>query len=207
MILTTVVLQPIKRPRSVSPHTLKPKKTTTKKKLSLKNKKFRSWSTQLREEWISRIKQLWGKHTTTPSILYKGISEEISIYWCRCLYFNYCPETQKNQSHIISGTSIPSQSLYSGNKQRFKLNVELSSILEKDIELFYLFNGRLFFTSKITRPDVQACVIYILTRMKLKKELSQGQTLEYRYIICEENIDVFNVTSEQYMYVFWDVIF
>ena len=76
-------------------------------------------------------------------------------------------ELTKNCSHIISGISIPGRSTYSENKQRFKLNVESPSIPEKDIELFYRFIAILLFTSKITRPDVQACVAYIFTRMEL----------------------------------------
>ena len=64
----------------------------------------------------------------------------------------------KNCSHIISNTSIPGRSLHSGNDQMFKLDVEPPSIPEKDIELFYRLIARLLFTSKITRPEVQACV-------------------------------------------------
>ena len=73
----------------------------------------------------------------------------------------------KNCSHIISNKSLPGCSLYSGNNQRLKLNVESSSIPEKDIDVFYYLIGRLLFTRKITRLDVQACVTYILTMMKL----------------------------------------
>ena len=73
----------------------------------------------------------------------------------------------KNSSHIVSGTSIPGGSPHSENDQRFKLDVESPSIPEKDIKLFYRLIVRLLFTSKITRLDVQACVAYIFTRMKL----------------------------------------
>ena len=48
MILTKIVLQPTDKPRSISPHKLKLKKTTSKKKSRLKNKTIRSVSTQIR---------------------------------------------------------------------------------------------------------------------------------------------------------------
>ena len=38
---------------------------------------------------------------------------------------------------------------------------------EKDIGLLYRLIERLLFSSKITRPDVLACVSYIITRMEL----------------------------------------
>ena len=47
VILTKVVLQPTKKPRSVSPHKSIPKKNRNKKKSRLENKKFRSVSKPL----------------------------------------------------------------------------------------------------------------------------------------------------------------
>ena len=38
---------------------------------------------------------------------------------------------------------------------------------EKDIGLLHRLIERLLFSSKITRPDVFACVSYIITRMEL----------------------------------------
>ena len=38
---------------------------------------------------------------------------------------------------------------------------------EKDIGLIYCLIKRLLLTRKITRPDVPACVSYIITRMEL----------------------------------------
>ena len=46
-LLKKVVVQPTENPRSVGPHKSKSEKTTNKKKLNLKNKKFRIVSTQL----------------------------------------------------------------------------------------------------------------------------------------------------------------
>ena len=48
MVLHQVVIQQIKKPRSVGPHKSRLKTTMYKKKLCIKNKKFRSASTQLR---------------------------------------------------------------------------------------------------------------------------------------------------------------
>ena len=49
VILTKIVLRPTKKTRSLGPHKSKLEKTISKKKSCLKNKKFRSVSTQLRE--------------------------------------------------------------------------------------------------------------------------------------------------------------
>ena len=48
VILQQVVIQPTKKPRGVGPHTSRSKTITYKKKSCIKNKKFRSASTQLR---------------------------------------------------------------------------------------------------------------------------------------------------------------
>ena len=73
----------------------------------------------------------------------------------------------KNCSHMISDRLSSSYSLYSGNNQWSKLNVESSSIPLNHIELFYPLPGRLLFTSKITRPGVLGCVTYVLMVMEL----------------------------------------
>ena len=52
-------------------------------------------------------------------------------------------------------------SQFSGNNQQFKVDVESPSLSEKDAELFYRLVARLLFTSKISKPDIQACVTYI----------------------------------------------
>ena len=56
---------------------------------------------------------------------------------------------------------------YSGNGQRFKVDVESPTLPEKDVELLYHLIERLLYTSKITRPDIQACVIYIFKTIEL----------------------------------------
>ena len=60
-----------------------------------------------------------------------------------------------------------SRSHYSGNDQLFKVDVESPSLPAKDAELFYRYVTRLLFTSKRARPDIQACVVYIFTKMEL----------------------------------------
>ena len=73
----------------------------------------------------------------------------------------------KNCLHIISAISIPGRLPHSGFSQRFKLDADLPSMSEKDVGLLYRLIERLLFTRKITRPDVQACVSYIITKMEL----------------------------------------
>ena len=63
--------------------------------------------------------------------------------------------------------SIPGHLPHSGFSQRFILNANSPSISEKDIGLLYCLIERLLFFKKITRPDVLACVSYIITRMEL----------------------------------------
>ena len=79
----------------------------------------------------------------------------------------------KNLSHIVSGTFILSCSSYSRNDKQFKLDVESPSLPDKNTELFYCLVTHLLFTSKVARPDIQACVTYIFTRMKNTNKLSQ----------------------------------
>ena len=56
---------------------------------------------------------------------------------------------------------------YSGNDQLFKIDVESQSLPEKNAELFHHHITRLLFTSRIAILDIQNCVAYILTKMKL----------------------------------------
>ena len=73
----------------------------------------------------------------------------------------------KERSHIISDISIPGQLSYFGFSHRFELNTESPSILDKDKRLLYSLIERLLFIREITRPDLHACVSYIITRMEL----------------------------------------
>ena len=66
---------------------------------------------------------------------------------------------------------------HSGNSQRFKLDAELPSISEKDIELLHCLIGSLLFTSKVTISKVQACITYILKRMELSINYHNGRNL------------------------------
>ena len=92
----------------------------------------------------------------------------------------------KNCSHIISNISIPGRLLHIGNSQRFKLDAEPSSVAAKDIEFLYPLIGRLLFTNKITISDVQACLIYILTRMELSTNYHNGRHLNIVIVIVKK---------------------
>ena len=86
MILTKVVLQPTKKLRNAGPHKLELKKPKTKKKSHLKNKKFRSLSTQL------------GGGSTDPSSDKKNILQE---------HLFYTTENMKNYPFVDTDASIP----------------------------------------------------------------------------------------------------
>ena len=73
----------------------------------------------------------------------------------------------KEQSHIINDISIHGLLLHSGFSQRFKLNVDLPSMSEKDVGLLYHLIKRLLLKRKITRPDIHVYVSYIITRIEL----------------------------------------
>ena len=68
----------------------------------------------------------------------------------------------KNCSHIISDISIPRRIPHSGFDQRFKLDADSPSMSEKDIWLLYHLIRRLLLSCKVTRPDISACVSYII---------------------------------------------
>ena len=63
--------------------------------------------------------------------------------------------------------SIPDCLPNNGLGHRFELKTYSSSMTGKDKQLLYDLIERLLFTSKITVPDVYACVSYIITRMEL----------------------------------------
>ena len=91
---------------------------------------------------------------------------------------------------IVSGTSNPGRLQHSGKDQRFKLDVESPSIPEKDLELLYRVISRLLFTSGLVRPDVQACVAYVFTRMKLPRNCHNNRHLNID-ILFEHKIQIF----------------
>ena len=114
--------------------------------------------------------------------------------------------SQRTRSHIVSGTSIPSHTLYSGNDQQFKLDVETPSLLEKDTELFYPLVAGLLFTSKIARPDIKACGAYIFARMELPMNYYKDRHVDIDILFVNKT-QCFDVISEQNNYVFQDVAF
>ena len=187
MLLAKNILQPTKRPRSVGPHKSKSEKTTSKKESHLQNKKISRVSIQLCEEPRSvklrsyePAKSRSGEENMLQQHLFNtdedpknrpfiNTGASIPIITCRFT---------KNSSYVVSGKSISSRSQYSGSNQRFNVDVESSSLPEKNAELFCCLVTRLVFTSKIFRPDIQACVAYILTRMELPMKYHKDRHLD-----------------------------
>ena len=122
VLLKKDVLRPTKKLRSVGIHKSKLEKATSKKKSHLKNKKFRSVSIQLREG--STDSSIGEENILQQRLFY--INEDLKNYpfidTGACITISTCKLT-KNGSHIVSNTSIPCRSPYSGNNQRFKLDI------------------------------------------------------------------------------------
>ena len=92
----------------------------------------------------------------------------------------------KNRSHTISDISIPGRLPHSGSSQRFVLNANSPSVSEKDIGLLHRLIEILLFSSKITRPDVLACVSYIITRMELPTNYHEDGHLNVDVLFVEK---------------------
>ena len=166
VILTDVVPRPTKKPRSVGPHKSILKKIDNKKKTRLENKKFRSAD-----------ESLYGIHIdpnnyddNVPQQRLLFINEDKTDYPFTnndtCIPIVTWKLT-KNQSHTINDISTPGHLPHSGFSQRFILNDNSPSMSDKDIGLLHPLIERLLFSSKITRPDILACVSYIITRIEL----------------------------------------
>ena len=176
VILTKIALQPTQKPRSVDAPKLKSKKTTSKKKPRLIEQEIQEW--EYTTKWrIYTFKQWWEKCTTIILNLLKQRNEELSIHRYWCIFFNSCLKLTKNHTCIINDISIPGYSPHSGNSQSFKLDTESPSMSEKDIELLYCLIGKLLFRSNFTISEVQACRIYILTRMGLSTNYHNSRHL------------------------------
>ena len=81
-----------------------------------------------------------------------------------------------------------SRSYYPGNDQLMKVDYDLPSLSTKDIELFHRHVARLLFASKRARPDIQVCVAFLCTRVKLPNEQDYkklGKVISYlKETIC-----------------------
>ena len=136
MILTDIITRPIKKPRSVGPHKLISKKIDNNKKAHLENKKFRSVN-----------KSLYGIHldpdNDDDNVLHQSLlfTNENKTNYSSTNNNMYIPivtwKNTKNQSHIISDISTPGRLPHSGSSQRFVLNTNSTSMLEKDIGLLH----------------------------------------------------------------------
>ena len=143
-----------------------PKKNRNKRKSHLENKKFRSVSKPLygvlvdpnSNNDIKPPQHLLYKNEDKNNypLMDTGASVPIVVW-----------KLTKEQSHIISDISLPGHLPHSGFSHRFKLNTDSPSMSDKDIWFLYRLIERLLFISEITRPDVNACVSYIITKMEL----------------------------------------
>ena len=106
VLSTKDALRPTKNPRSVGLHRSKLEKTTGKKKLRLNNIKFRSVSTQLREEHAESGRD--EENMLQQHLFYTN--EDLKYYPCidagTSIPIITCKLT-KNCSNIVRGTSIP----------------------------------------------------------------------------------------------------
>ena len=148
VVLPEVVTQPTKKLRSVGPQKSISKKNRNKKKSSLENKKFKSVSKPIYEISVDpsgdkgNIPQQHLVYTNKDKKNYPLVDTGTSVpivSW----------KLIKKRSHIISDISIPGRVPHSRFSQRFKLNAESPSMLEKDLGLLYRLIERLLLRSKL----------------------------------------------------------
>ena len=135
VILTEVVLQPTKKPRSVGPHKSILKKNGNKRKSRLGNKKFRSVCKPL-YGITADLNSNNGLKSPTH-LLYK--SEDRNKYTPRntsTLLPIISWKITKKGLHIISDISIPGCLPYCGFSHRFELNSDSPSMSDKDKRLY-----------------------------------------------------------------------
>ena len=58
-------------------------------------------------------------------------------------------------------------SYYPGNNSLIKVDLDLPKLPIKNAELFYCHIARLRFVSKSARPDLQSCVAFLCTKVKI----------------------------------------
>ena len=207
VILTEVVLQPTKKPRSVGQHKSISKKNDNNKKLRLGNKKFRSVS----KSPYGITADLNSNNGLKPSrhLLYK--SEEKDKYPLMITSISIPIvgwKITKKQSHIISDISILSHLQHCGFNHRFELNTDSPSKSDKDKRLLYNLIERLLFIREITVPDVHACVSYTITRMESPSiYLSQKRPLASRCTISEKIMTVLIVIYRKTLCTFGIIVF
>ena len=195
VILTKVVTRPTQKPRSVGLHKSIPKKNRNKRKSCLENKKLRSVSKPLyvvsvdpsSNNGIKPQRHLLYKNKDKNNYLLMDTSTSIPIFFWK---------STKKQSHIIRNMSIPGRLPYFGSNHRFELNTESPSMSDKDIRLLYSLIERLLFISRITRPDVHACVSYIITRMELPTIYHKNRHLNVDVLFVKK-IQLFVLSSTE----------
>ena len=98
---------------------------------------------------------------------YLGIIIDYSIP-CKIVFtmFNYLEDVIVEANEDMKNSRL----YYSGNYQLFKIDYNSPSLPSSDTELFHCHVVRLLFSSKKTRPDIQACVAFLYTRVKSPTE-------------------------------------
>ena len=100
----------------------------------------------------------------------------------------------------------PGRLPHSGFSQRFVLNANSPSMSDKDIGLLHRLIERLLFSSKITRPDVLACVSYITTRMELPTNYHKDGHLNVDVLFVKK-IRLFILSSVENRYMEYESLF
>ena len=77
---------------------------------------------------------------------------------------------------------------------------------EKDIGILYRLIERLLFSSKITRPDVLACVSYIITRIELPTNYHKDGHLNVDVLFVKK-IRLFILSSVENRYMEYELLF
>ena len=147
-ILTKVVLQPTKKPRSVGPHKSILKKNCNKRKSRLGNKKFRSVGKPL--YWIHANPNSNNGLKSPQHLLYKSKDKKKCPFRKTSTMIPIVGwKITKKRSHIINNISIPGCLPHCRFNHKFKLNTDLPSMSNKDTQLLYSLIDRLLFTIEL----------------------------------------------------------
>ena len=102
----------------------------------------------------------------------------------------------KKQLRIIRDISIPDRLPHHGLSHRFEQKTDSSIMPDKDKRLLYGLIERLLFISKITVPDVHACVSYIITRMESPSICHENDLLQLD-VISVKKLRLFVLSSKE----------
>ena len=102
----------------------------------------------------------------------------------------------KKQLRIIRDISILDHLSHHGLNHRIELKTDSPSMLDKDTQLLYDLIERLLFISKITVPNVHACVSYIITRME-SPSICHANDLLQSDVILVKKLRLFVLSSKE----------